>query len=256
MFEIGGCSLDVQAFYDALSYENDPDYLVRSVTRNLSAEEVAGRAVLDYGCGAGDASCFMARHLRPASVTGLDIGTRNLNQARQKCGSLPGVMFLQVDLNHFEPEPEAYDIVWADTVIELLTMDLSRQVDLWYRSLRSGGLLYVSFNQRTVGNRLLFHGLVPLLRMLSRMGLRIPLMWTLKQVVLLRQGKSVIAKGEADLENKIGYLFLPFIRLIREQELAVLLTRAGFLVEYIRPRLKSDPDSTPHLEIRARKAAT
>ena len=58
---------------------------------------------------------------------------------------------------------------------------------------------------------------------------------------------------EKNFEEKSKYFFIPYIQLISRKRAVQVIERAGFQIEYIRDRIRSDPNSPLHFEIRAKK---
>jgi hypothetical protein len=62
-------------------------------------------------------------------------------------------------------------------------------------------------------------------------------------------GVNVIDKN--NVMSKLKYLFVPYIRLIAEDEIIAAIENNGFHLQYMRDRLKSDVNSTSHIELKA-----
>jgi ubiquinone/menaquinone biosynthesis C-methylase UbiE len=100
--------------------------------------EVSGKKVLDYGCGAGENSTFLA--LRGAKVCGVDISPELLELAKQRL-KLHGVgedaEFL-VGSAHDLPVPdESIDVVFGNAILHHLDLELSSKEV--FRVLKKGG---------------------------------------------------------------------------------------------------------------------
>jgi ubiquinone/menaquinone biosynthesis C-methylase UbiE len=112
-----------------------------------SAVDVAGRDVLEVGCGRGGGSDFVARYLRPRSVTGVDIA----HEAVDFCNShysAPGLSYVQGDA-----EALKFPDAWFDVVINVESSHYYRSMARFLgearRVLRPGGhLLLVDFRSR------------------------------------------------------------------------------------------------------------
>ncbi|MEZ0324489.1 MAG: methyltransferase domain-containing protein [Fimbriimonas sp.] len=101
---IPGKPREWQSFFDshAAAYEENP------FTKHTAAEVdfflslypiVAGASILDVGCGTGRHSIELAR--RGFQVTGLDLSSGMLDQARKNAGSLP-IEWVQADATDFD----------------------------------------------------------------------------------------------------------------------------------------------------------
>lgn len=108
----------------------------------LGRETLAGRSVLDVGCGTG---WFSQRApARGARVTSLDIGENLLRQVREKCAST----LVAADACLLPFVSDAFDVVISSECIEH-TLDPGAALREIHRVTRPGGLLLV-----TVPNRL------------------------------------------------------------------------------------------------------
>jgi SAM-dependent methyltransferase len=107
--------------------------------RLAGLHEVAGRQVLDAGCGAGPGLRFF--HDRGSRVTGLDRSSYALERAALL---VPEAQLIQVDLQAGLPlAPAHFDLVVLGDVIEHVT-DGGRLLRDCYRVLRPGGALVLS----------------------------------------------------------------------------------------------------------------
>lgn len=111
---------EVARAYDhwAASYDAD-----RNVTRDLDAQvlrraplAVAGRDVLELGCGTGKNTAWLAEHAR--SVVALDFSAGMLARARERLGD-SRVRFVRHDVREPWPVPDAsVDVVIGNLVLE------------------------------------------------------------------------------------------------------------------------------------------
>ncbi|HEV2642381.1 MAG TPA: class I SAM-dependent methyltransferase, partial [Candidatus Elarobacter sp.] len=133
---------DVAAAYDRWSHQYDDD---RNTTRDLDAQVVrraplrlAGRDVLELGCGTGKNTEWLAAHAR--QVVALDFSAGMLAAARRRIRTA-NVRFVQHDVR--EPWPldaSAMDVVVGNLVLEHVR-DLTPIYSESARVLRSGGQL-------------------------------------------------------------------------------------------------------------------
>jgi SAM-dependent methyltransferase len=124
---------------DDLRFRDD-DYLnhetwIRPALDRLG--NVAGRRVLDFGCGHGMASVVLAR--RGARVTAFDLSGRYVNEARQRAAANGvAIDFAQADGERLPFGPASFDAIWGNAVLHHL--DLAR-LGLDLRALlRPGGV--------------------------------------------------------------------------------------------------------------------
>ncbi len=156
--------------------------------------------------------------------------------------------FERQDLNLYVLAEDSFDLIWSDSVVELLRRPFDEMADEFFRSLRHGGILYVSLTEKTLFTSLLYTTLRIINKKISRSLIRV-----LKFIAAL---KIQIFRDDFDKKNfeeKTKYFFIPYIQLISRERATQALERAGFRIEYIRNRIRSDPNSPLHFEIRAKK---
>lgn len=143
MSELPGRS-DVGAAYDlwAASYDTDENRtreLADAVLRE-SALELAGRDVVEIGCGTGRNTAWLAE--RAASVVGLDLSAGMLERARARIAA-PAVRFLRHDIRSVWPLADRA----ADLVVAMLVLEHVETLEPVFgearRVLRQGGELYL-----------------------------------------------------------------------------------------------------------------
>lgn len=76
----------------------------------LKVTRLAGKEVLEIGCGAGGGAYFMARHYEPKSVTGIDLVPANIAETAAR-GSLPNLTFALGDATALTFADESFDVV-------------------------------------------------------------------------------------------------------------------------------------------------
>ncbi|MFD4637832.1 class I SAM-dependent methyltransferase [Lentzea sp. NPDC058436] len=145
MGERAATPTDYDAVAEAYAADNEKSfanaYYERPATLAL-AGDVAGRRVLDAGCGAGP--LFAALRDRGAIVTGVDVSSGMLAQARRRLGADADLRV--ADLAEPLPFPDAaFDDVIASLVLHYLR-DWGPALAELRRVLRPGGRLIVSVN--------------------------------------------------------------------------------------------------------------
>ncbi len=106
------------------SYEEDPPmalpldaadepnrYPIQLYHRTATqAGELAGKRVLEVGCGHGGGASYLTRALAPESYLGLDLNPVGIEFCRQR-HQLPGLEFVQGDAENLPLPPESFDAV-------------------------------------------------------------------------------------------------------------------------------------------------
>jgi ubiquinone/menaquinone biosynthesis C-methylase UbiE len=144
---------DYDGFAEVYSAENEINihnaYYERPATLAL-AGDVAGRQILDAGCGSGPLSAALRD--RGAIVSGFDKSAAMLRLARKRLG--PDTDLRVTDLGHPLPYPDAaFDDVVASLVLHYLE-DWTAPLAELRRVLRPGGRLIASVNHPILGHPL------------------------------------------------------------------------------------------------------
>ncbi|MGV9772461.1 class I SAM-dependent methyltransferase [Streptosporangium sp. NPDC003464] len=144
---------DYDSFAEAYAAETESNlingYYTRPAILDL-AGDVAGRRILDVGCGAGP--LLAALRDRGAIVTGVDSSTKMLELARQRLGD--GAVLLPADLRSPLPFPDgAFDDVIVCLVLHYLE-DWKAPLAELRRVLAPGGRLIVADNHPFVSQKL------------------------------------------------------------------------------------------------------
>ena len=100
-------------------------------------------SVLEFGSGMGDACEYIAEHFG-SRVTGVEIGTQQIERARERHGDsrARGFDFVQADLLNWEP-PEQYDAVYFLEMLPIIH-DCRTLLEKFHSWLRPGGTLAMS----------------------------------------------------------------------------------------------------------------
>ncbi|HJZ91199.1 MAG TPA: class I SAM-dependent methyltransferase [Gemmataceae bacterium] len=120
-------------FRDATYLDHEP--WIRPAFQRLG--DVAGKAVLDCGCGHGMAAVVLAR--RGAAVTGIDLSVGYLEEARRRAiANEVDAEFIQADAESLPFASQSFDAVWGSAILHHL--DLRRAGPELHRILRPGGV--------------------------------------------------------------------------------------------------------------------
>jgi SAM-dependent methyltransferase len=130
--------------YDVMRPEEDEaTFLVKT---GVAAGELAGRLVLDAGCGGGRYARLLGS--RGAKVVGVDLSAAVI-KAAQLCESLPNVAIIQADLLDLPLADSAFDFVYSIGVLHH-TPDPRRAFGQIARKVKPGGRLAVWLYRRNI----------------------------------------------------------------------------------------------------------
>ena len=109
----------------------------------VAGVELAGKAVLDLGCGTGGITRFLAENYRPATIVGVDVEPGVIARAAAQAGGVPGLSYRTVAPGPLPFAAGAFDLVFSkDAMVHIADKD-ALFADL-YRVLRPGGMLAAS----------------------------------------------------------------------------------------------------------------
>jgi len=141
-------------YYDKTTKESSGGALVLESYQFLykvAAPLCEGKKVLDYGCGNGVHTGFLAAHA--SEVVGIDLSERSLAVARERRGSLMfhqvddrqqngtkrKAEFLKMDCEALEFPPQSFDVVFDGGTFS--SLDFQKAIAEITRVLRPGGIL-------------------------------------------------------------------------------------------------------------------
>jgi SAM-dependent methyltransferase len=93
---------------------DEEDEATFAVKTGVEARDLAGKLVLDAGCGGGRYTRLVARH--GARVVGIDLSAA-VEKARSLCEGLPGVAIAQADLGHLPLAEGVFDLAFSIGVL-------------------------------------------------------------------------------------------------------------------------------------------
>jgi ubiquinone/menaquinone biosynthesis C-methylase UbiE len=134
----------------ALDPADEPDRLcIQLYHRVASATELAGKQVLEVGSGRGGGASFVARHHRPAHLTGVDFSPQAVALCQKRHAAVANLSFAVGDAENL-PFPDAT----FDAVINVESSHCYGHIDRFFaeaaRVLRPGGwFLYTDFRPAT-----------------------------------------------------------------------------------------------------------
>jgi ubiquinone/menaquinone biosynthesis C-methylase UbiE len=134
------------ATFDAGAYHQwRMDELQRQFNDHFEAADLAGRDVLDFGCGSG-ALTILAIEARAKSVTGIDLNAALIEQAKNICRSR-GLknwprFIVASDPKKIDLPDESIDIILCFDVLEHI-IDYQEIIAEWRRVLRADGRVFI-----------------------------------------------------------------------------------------------------------------
>lgn len=116
--------------------------------RHFSDDELTGKDVLDFGCGAGPLAFLLASKGLAKSITGVDLYARDLERARRTLARYPEyadvLRFIQGDAERIPVADESADLITAFDCLEHV-MEPAPILAEWERVLRPGGRVLIEW---------------------------------------------------------------------------------------------------------------
>lgn len=145
----GGRSEDVRSLYERYPFprgtaESPPDFMYASVwLPQFSPAQLAGKRVLEAGCGTGNKLAALARFYPEAEFTGIDLSSSSLAIAREVIdrAKLGNVKLVQGNLLELD-RPGEFDVVSSTGVVHHLE-DPQRGLDNLVRAAKPDGALMI-----------------------------------------------------------------------------------------------------------------
>lgn len=135
---------------DADSYAAWREDEMRASWQRFSDADIDGKDVLDFGCGEGPLSLFLAKEKRPKSILGVDIDAVAIERANvaldaaQRTLSTQQVSFALGDTSGIPAPDQSADTILAFDCMEHV-MDPEAILAEWHRVLRPGGKVLIEW---------------------------------------------------------------------------------------------------------------
>ena len=225
----------VGKFYDVVWTEYIPEYEASEKHWALffSPAEVAGKSVLDAGCGTGIFSIIFARN-GAAAVTGIDISPGSLETATglKDKFNLANARFERQDMLHLPYADAAFDIVWAWGTVHHTTDPFGAMTEL-FRVLKPGGAVLLAIYKKTK--------VTWIHEAIRKTLIRTPrwswnflakvMAFFLTPVVFFFKKREKSRKGEKLSELILDWYFVPIRHHYTPDEIRTFLEGKGFAVE-------------------------
>lgn len=131
-----------------LEASDEPDrYPIQLYHRTATQVDLTGKKVLEVSCGHGGGASYLARTLKPASYTGLDLNPAGVDFCRER-HQVPGLDFTQGNAENLPFPDQTFDAV-INVEASHCYPSLPRFLTEVARVLRPGGhFLYTDFRRR------------------------------------------------------------------------------------------------------------
>lgn len=122
--------------------------LIAQLTDHFDETKLAGKDILDFGCGSGELTTKLVERFGARSAVGVDLSKKSLSRAKEKREALstPHREKLQFDLatdpKRIDIESESIDIICCFDVLEHIP-NVRDTVAEWHRVLRAGGSVWI-----------------------------------------------------------------------------------------------------------------
>jgi 2-polyprenyl-3-methyl-5-hydroxy-6-metoxy-1,4-benzoquinol methylase len=136
---------------DEINRDVDPNYVSKYLLNDLAAyfapSDIAGKRVLDFGCGSGASTAILAREYPDAQFTGVELRADLLEIAKARADhyGLTNCSFIvSPDGSSLPPNLGVFDIVIMSAVVEHLLPDERPVIlPLLWNQVKSGGYLFL-----------------------------------------------------------------------------------------------------------------
>ena len=73
---------NIKNFYQDYTYKNQPDYIQKTIKRNILDHEINDKKILDYGCGVGEFTFYISKNYSPMFIMGIDFSKKSIEKAK------------------------------------------------------------------------------------------------------------------------------------------------------------------------------
>lgn len=129
-----------------VNYSAYEDWRNNSLSRSFSAfpdDTVRGKEVIDFGCGDGPLTLYLAHEKRPRRIIGVDLNEKSIYRARANLTETPPLAGIEIEFllgsrDRIPVPDQSFDTLLAFDCMEHVMAPASILAE-WYRVLRPGG---------------------------------------------------------------------------------------------------------------------
>ncbi|NJM50590.1 MAG: class I SAM-dependent methyltransferase [Sphingomonadales bacterium] len=134
---------------DVDGYADWRDAEMRASWQNFSNLDIDNKDIMDFGCGEGPLSLYLARHTRPRSILGVDIDGFAIDRANQALSAASGlqgcdVRFILGETSGLPAKENSVDTILAFDCMEHIMAPQEIMAE-WSRVLRPGGKVLIEW---------------------------------------------------------------------------------------------------------------
>jgi len=134
------------------NYQVDEDVRWSNAIRTRGLEKLAGRTLIEVGCGYGEAIKAIRARFPHLALTGIDISPSMVERSREELAAHPDIRFLETDGKSLPFEDEAFDIACTNvTLIHVPPPDIKRYITEIMRIARSARFYETAAHQESYG---------------------------------------------------------------------------------------------------------